>query len=92
MCVAHSFLVMEIISHFFYAKIIDTLLYPQSLHCAVSDTGKTILPEHMVLLVNSLSATGEIVGLNARGLARQKEVSSVSSPFVQACFSVRSSR
>ncbi|KAI4303490.1 hypothetical protein MLD38_039113 [Melastoma candidum] len=58
-----------------------------SLQSAVSDTGKSILREHMVLLADSLSATGEFVPLNAKGMARQKEVSSITSPFVQACFS-----
>ncbi|KAI4343277.1 hypothetical protein MLD38_027804 [Melastoma candidum] len=34
---------------------------------AVSDTGKSILREHMVLLADSLSETGEFVPLNAKG-------------------------
>ncbi|KAI4315358.1 hypothetical protein L6164_028177 [Bauhinia variegata] len=58
-----------------------------SLESAISDTGKTILPEHLLLVANSLSATGEFVGLNAKGLAKQRKQASVSPPFVQACFS-----
>lgn len=58
-----------------------------SLGSAVSDTGKTVLPEHLVLLANCLSTSGEFVGLNPKGMSRQREISSVASPFVQACFS-----
>ncbi|PKI53122.1 DNA-directed RNA polymerase IV subunit 1 isoform X2 [Punica granatum] len=58
-----------------------------NLESAVSDTGKTVLPEHLLLVGNSLSTSGEFVSLNARGLARQREIASVSSPFSQACFS-----
>ncbi|KAI3414692.1 DNA-directed RNA polymerase [Psidium guajava] len=58
-----------------------------SLGSAVSDTGKTVLPEHLVLVANCLSTSGEFVGLNPKGMSRQRETSSVSSPFVQACFS-----
>jgi len=55
---------------------------------AISDTGKSILPKHLRLLANSMSASGEFVGLNAKGMAQQRQHASVSSPFVQACFSV----
>ncbi|XP_019421599.1 PREDICTED: DNA-directed RNA polymerase IV subunit 1-like isoform X1 [Lupinus angustifolius] len=58
-----------------------------SLASATSDTGKTILPKHLRLVANSLSASGEFVGLNAKGMTRQRQHASVASPFVQACFS-----
>ncbi|XP_019445104.1 PREDICTED: DNA-directed RNA polymerase IV subunit 1-like isoform X1 [Lupinus angustifolius] len=58
-----------------------------SLASATSATGKTILPKHLRLVANSLSATGEFVGLNAKGMKRQRQHASVASPFVQACFS-----
>ncbi|KAJ0049670.1 hypothetical protein Pint_16034 [Pistacia integerrima] len=58
-----------------------------NLESAISDTGKTVLPQHLVLAANTLSATGEFVGLNAKGLAQQREHASVSSPFMQASFS-----
>ncbi|KAE9606928.1 putative DNA-directed RNA polymerase [Lupinus albus] len=58
-----------------------------SLASATSDTGKTILPKHLCLVANSLSASGEFVGLNAKGMTRQRQHASVASPFVQACFS-----
>lgn len=62
----------------------------QNLESAISDTGKTILPEHLLLVANSLSATGEFVGLTPKGIAQQREHASVSSPLVQAFFSVSS--
>lgn len=58
-----------------------------NLQSAMSDVGKTVLPEHLLLVANCLSVTGEFVGLNAKGLKRQREHASVSTPFVQACFS-----
>ncbi|XWS61838.1 hypothetical protein CRYUN_Cryun07bG0159800 [Craigia yunnanensis] len=57
------------------------------LKSAISDTGKTILNEHLHLVANCLSATGEFVGLNSKGLKQQREHALVSSPFMQACFS-----
>lgn len=62
----------------------------QSLKSAIADIGKTVLPEHLLLVASCLSATGDFVGLNAKGMARQKELTSISSPFMQACFSVGS--
>ena len=62
----------------------------QSLESAISDAGKSIHPQHLVLVADSLSATGAFVSLNARGIARQREHASVSSPFMQACYSVSS--
>ncbi|KAJ1416079.1 RNA polymerase, alpha subunit [Sesbania bispinosa] len=58
-----------------------------SLASATSETGKSVLSKHLHLVANSLSASGEFVGLNAKGMARQRKHASVSSPFVQACFS-----
>ncbi|KAK6137568.1 hypothetical protein DH2020_028688 [Rehmannia glutinosa] len=61
--------------------------FVNSLHSAISDTGKTILPEHLVVTANCLSATGEFIALNAKGLAEQRKAANVCSPFSQACFS-----
>ncbi|XP_021290967.1 DNA-directed RNA polymerase IV subunit 1 isoform X2 [Herrania umbratica] len=58
-----------------------------NLKSAISDTGKTILNEHLLVVANCLSVTGEFVGLNSKGLRRQREHPYVSSPFMQACFS-----
>ncbi|CAI9093919.1 OLC1v1029529C3 [Oldenlandia corymbosa var. corymbosa] len=68
---------------------IDTAVnhFISSLHTAICDIGKTVLPEHLVLTADTLSTTGEFVALNAKGLTQQRKVTSVSSPFVQACFS-----
>ncbi|KAL2902304.1 DNA-directed RNA polymerase IV subunit 1 [Bienertia sinuspersici] len=44
----------------------------ENLNCAANDIGKTILPEHLILLADCLSVTGEFVGLSAKGIARQK--------------------
>ncbi|GAB2209869.1 hypothetical protein Droror1_Dr00027094 [Drosera rotundifolia] len=58
-----------------------------NLTSAVNDVGKTILLEHLILVGDCLSTTGEFVGLSAKGMTRQKSQMSVSAPFLQACFS-----
>lgn len=60
----------------------------QSLESATLDIGKAIRLEHLLLVANSLSATGEFVGLNVKGVSRQREHALVKTPFMQACFSV----
>ncbi|KAK4435256.1 DNA-directed RNA polymerase IV subunit [Sesamum alatum] len=60
--------------------------FVNSLHSAISDTGKTILPEHLFVTANCLSATGEFVPLNAKGLSHQRREANIHSPFSQACF------
>lgn len=60
----------------------------QRLNSAICDTGKTVLPEHLVLTADCLVATGEFVALNAKGLGQQRKEINVSSPLNQACFSV----
>ncbi|KAL1547569.1 DNA-directed RNA polymerase [Salvia divinorum] len=57
-----------------------------TLHAAISDTGKSILPEHLVVTANCLSATGEFAPLNSRGLAHQRKETDTYAPFSQACF------
>lgn len=57
-----------------------------NLRSAASDIGKSILPEHLILVADCLSVTGEFVGLSPKGIARQKAHVSVSSPFLLACF------
>ncbi|KAL8170630.1 hypothetical protein V2J09_022434 [Rumex salicifolius] len=58
-----------------------------NLKSAVNDVGKSVLPQHLMLVADCLSVTGEFVGLSAKGMARQRTKMSVSSPFMQACFS-----
>lgn len=62
----------------------------QNLESAVSDVGKTILPEHLLQVANTLSVTGKFVGLTSKGLSQQRDHAPVASPFTQACFSVSS--
>uniref|UniRef100_A0A7N0TX24 DNA-directed RNA polymerase subunit n=1 Tax=Kalanchoe fedtschenkoi TaxID=63787 RepID=A0A7N0TX24_KALFE len=61
--------------------------FVKTLNSAVSETGKAILPKHLLLVANSLSLTGEFAGLSAAGMAKQRAAMEVSTPFVQACFS-----
>ncbi|KAK1374781.1 DNA-directed RNA polymerase [Heracleum sosnowskyi] len=63
------------------------MIFISKLASAISDTGKAVLPEHLYLVADCLSSTGEFVALSANGLARQRKQTSVSSPFTQACFS-----
>ncbi|CAA3005588.1 DNA-directed RNA polymerase IV subunit 1 isoform X1 [Olea europaea subsp. europaea] len=70
----------------FYGIDVAWKYFVESLNSAICDTGKTILPDHLVVTANCLSATGEFVALNAKGLAQQRKETSVSSPFSQACF------
>ncbi|KAL5709479.1 DNA-directed RNA polymerase [Ranunculus cassubicifolius] len=58
-----------------------------SLKAIVSDIGKSIFPKHLLLVADCLSVTGEFIGLSAKGIAKQRDMASVSSPFAQACFS-----
>ncbi|PHU28342.1 hypothetical protein BC332_00435 [Capsicum chinense] len=57
------------------------------LHSAVSETGKKILPEHLLLVADCLTATGAFAPLSAKGLSMQRKAAGVVSPFMQACFS-----
>ncbi|XP_043718308.1 DNA-directed RNA polymerase IV subunit 1 [Telopea speciosissima] len=58
-----------------------------SLRSALSDVGKTVLPEHLLLIANSLSFTGQFLGLSAPGMKKQRHLTSISSPVMHACFS-----
>ncbi|AAG12662.1 RNA polymerase IIA largest subunit, putative; 12353-6556 [Arabidopsis thaliana] len=62
-------------------------IFVANLESAVSDTGKEILREHLLLVADSLSVTGEFVALNAKGWSKQRQVESTPAPFTQACFS-----
>ncbi|KAI9076919.1 hypothetical protein K1719_041081 [Acacia pycnantha] len=79
----------ENIHHFCSTYGIDSgwKYFHNSLESAISDTGKIVLPKHLLLVADSLSVSGEFVGLNAKGMTQQRQHASVSSPFVQACFS-----
>lgn len=57
------------------------------LKSATSDVGRTMHQEHLLILADCLSVTGEFHGLNAKGLKYQRDQTSISTPFSQACFS-----
>ncbi|KAL3647224.1 hypothetical protein CASFOL_008192 [Castilleja foliolosa] len=61
--------------------------FVNDLHSAIGDTGKTILPEHLLVTASCLSATGEFLPISAKGLAHQRKEANINSPFTQACFS-----
>ncbi|CAB4310234.1 unnamed protein product [Prunus armeniaca] len=44
-----------------------------NLETAANDIGKDILPQHLILVADCLSATGEFVGLNAKALPNRKD-------------------
>ncbi|CAN6970992.1 unnamed protein product [Brassica rapa subsp. trilocularis] len=62
-------------------------IFLADLESAVSDTGKAMLREHLLLVADSLSVTGEFVALNPKGWSRQRQAESAPAPFAQACFS-----
>lgn len=64
------------------------LVEMQTLKLATSDIGRTIHQEHLLILADCLSVTGEFHGLNAKGMKYQRNQTSISTPFSQACFSV----
>ncbi|KAG9453041.1 hypothetical protein H6P81_005945 [Aristolochia fimbriata] len=53
----------------------------------ISDIGRTICQDHLLLIADSLSVTGEFHGLKAKGIDKRMEQMTISSPFMQACFS-----
>ncbi|KAI3841938.1 hypothetical protein MKW92_049444 [Papaver armeniacum] len=71
--VSHAYGIEAAWAHFF-----------RSLKSVTSDIGKSILEEHLLLIADRLSFTGEFLGLTAKGLITQ---TSTPSPFNQACFS-----
>ncbi|KAI3925704.1 hypothetical protein MKX01_003263 [Papaver californicum] len=70
--VSHAYGIESAWGHFF-----------KSLKSVTSDIGKSILEEHLLLIADRLSFTGEFLGLTAKGLVTQ---TSTPSPFNQACF------
>lgn len=77
----------------YYVKIHDQLLVDllnmQSLKSVTADIGRDILKRHLIMTADCLSATGEFHGLSTKGLRQQRDDMSISSPFTQACLSVR---
>lgn len=73
---------------FFFILMLFHLVEMQHLKSATSDVGRTMHQEHLLILADCLSVTGEFHGLNAKGLKYQRDQTSISTPFSQACFSV----
>ncbi|XP_051137379.1 DNA-directed RNA polymerase IV subunit 1 isoform X2 [Andrographis paniculata] len=61
--------------------------FVNSLHSTVSETGKSILPEHLIVTANCLSMTGEFASLTPKGLANQRNQTNTFSPLSLACLS-----
>ncbi|XP_017700627.1 DNA-directed RNA polymerase IV subunit 1 isoform X1 [Phoenix dactylifera] len=57
------------------------------LKSATSDTGRCIHEEHLLMAADCLSVTGEFHGLSIKGLKKQRDQASISSPFTLACLS-----
>jgi DNA-directed RNA polymerase-4 subunit 1 len=67
----------------------DFPLFPvQSLRSKTDDIGKNIHREHLLVVADSLSVSGQFHGLSSQGLKQQRTRLSISSPFSEACFSV----
>uniref|UniRef100_M4FIT1 Uncharacterized protein n=1 Tax=Brassica campestris TaxID=3711 RepID=M4FIT1_BRACM len=62
-------------------------IFLADLESAVADTGKGMLREHLLLVADCLSVTGEFVALNPKGWSKQRQAESTPAPFTQACFS-----
>ncbi|XP_056864767.1 DNA-directed RNA polymerase IV subunit 1 isoform X2 [Raphanus sativus] len=62
-------------------------IFLADLESAVSDTGKAMLREHLLLVADCLSVTGEFVALNPKGWSKQRQAEPTPAPFTQACFS-----
>ncbi|KAK1261767.1 DNA-directed RNA polymerase D subunit 1 [Acorus gramineus] len=59
----------------------------KGLKSATSDAGRSIHPRHLLITADCMSVTGEFLGLNAKAIKQQRKQASVSSPFMQSCFS-----
>ncbi|KAG1354610.1 DNA-directed RNA polymerase IV subunit 1 [Cocos nucifera] len=57
------------------------------LKSATSDIGRCIHEEHLLMAADCLSVTGEFHGLSTKGLKKQRDQASISSPFTLACLS-----
>ena len=60
----------------------------QSLRSKTDDIGRNIRREHLLVVANCLSVSGQFHGLSSQGLKQQRTRLSISSPFSEACFSV----
>ncbi|TVU16080.1 hypothetical protein EJB05_39628, partial [Eragrostis curvula] len=61
--------------------------FVQSLSSITADVGRNIRREHLLIVADSLSVSGQFHGLSSQGLKQQRKRLSMSSPFSEACFS-----
>lgn len=63
------------------------IFFVESLRSKTDDIGKSIRREHLLVVADSLSVSGQFHGLSSQGLKQQRTRLSISSPFSEACFS-----
>ncbi|CAL5015352.1 unnamed protein product [Urochloa decumbens] len=61
--------------------------FVESLKSVTDDIGRNVRREHLLVVADSLSSTGQFHALSSQGLKQQRTRLSVSSPFSEACFS-----
>ncbi|KAI5021955.1 hypothetical protein ZWY2020_058685 [Hordeum vulgare] len=61
--------------------------FVESLRSKTDDIGRNIRREHLLVVANCLSVSGQFHGLSSQGLKQQRTRLSISSPFSEACFS-----
>jgi DNA-directed RNA polymerase-4 subunit 1 len=69
-------------------ELILIVIYLQSLKSATTDIGRNIRREHLLVIADSMSVTGQFHAISSHGLKQQRTRLSISSPFSEACFSV----
>ncbi|KAL5213609.1 hypothetical protein ABZP36_002761 [Zizania latifolia] len=61
--------------------------FVESLRSTTDDIGRNIRREHLLVVADCLSVSGQFHGLSSQGLKQQRAWLSISSPFSEACFS-----
>ncbi|XP_025823410.1 DNA-directed RNA polymerase IV subunit 1 isoform X4 [Panicum hallii] len=61
--------------------------FVESLKSVTADIGRNVRREHLLVVADSLSVTGQFHSLSSQGLKQQRTRLSISSPFSEACFS-----
>lgn len=61
--------------------------FVESLRSKTDDIGRNIHREHLLVVADTLSVSGQFHGLSSQGLKQQRTQLSTSSPFSEACFS-----
>ncbi|KAJ1272495.1 hypothetical protein BS78_06G206000 [Paspalum vaginatum] len=61
--------------------------FVESLKSTTADIGRNVRREHLLVVADSMSVTGQFHTLSSQGLKQQRTRLSISSPFSEACFS-----